>query len=64
MRTIVVQYSYFYDGNRKEGQNKAVSGGILTVNGFGGCRRFTRFRGFTKFGVHGVSAVQAEPNER
>lgn len=33
MRTAVVEYSYFYDGNPRVGQNKAVSGGERAVNG-------------------------------
>ena len=36
MRTAAVKYSYFYDGNPRVGQIKAVSGGERAVNGSGG----------------------------
>ncbi len=35
MRTAAVKYSYFYDGNPRVGQIKAVSGGERAVNGSG-----------------------------
>jgi hypothetical protein len=33
MRTAAVKYSYFYEGNPRVGQIKAVSGGERAVNG-------------------------------
>ena len=33
MRTAAVKYSYFYDGNPRVGQIKAVNGGERAVNG-------------------------------